>query len=170
MVFTAKARQLFPVGAGWSVGASQHPARLASPRRKSTVRSARTHATTPRACVQIAPDRPSVAGTPADKRFDNAASDTSKNQLQGCPQNRVNSNSDRLTSVVRTRPRPGVWNDGHFLRSGSESPPEAVRSDWSSVGCPSVDPETLRATPMCRVRLTHSALAGLKETAKGMKP
>src|ERR1700734_3468419 len=52
--------------------------RLASPKWKSTVRSARTHAPTPRACVQIAPDRPSVAGTPADKRFGSGASDTSK--------------------------------------------------------------------------------------------
>src|SRR5271170_2667474 len=59
-------------------GLAFSPARLASPKWKSTARSARTHAPTPRACVQIAPDRPSVAGTPADKQFDNAASDTSK--------------------------------------------------------------------------------------------
>jgi len=30
-----------------------------------------------RSCVQIAPDRPSVAGIPADKRFGSRASDTS---------------------------------------------------------------------------------------------
>jgi hypothetical protein len=42
------------------------------------VRSARTHAPALLACIQIAPDRPSVAGTPADKRFGNGASDTSK--------------------------------------------------------------------------------------------
>jgi hypothetical protein len=52
--------------------------RLASPKWKSTGRSARTHAPTPRACVRIAPDQPSVAGTPADKRFGSGASDTSK--------------------------------------------------------------------------------------------
>ena len=50
------------------------------------VRSARTHAPAPRACVQIAPDRPSVAGTPADKRFGNGASDTSKINFKGVHQ------------------------------------------------------------------------------------
>jgi hypothetical protein len=58
---------------------------------KGKRRSARTHAPALRACVQIAPDRPSVAGTPADKQFGNGASDTSKIKLQGCPPNRVNS-------------------------------------------------------------------------------
>src|SRR5277367_2521969 len=66
--------------------ACRRPARLASPKWKSTARSARTHAPTPRACVQIAPDRPSVAGTPADKQFDNAASDTSKINFKGVHQ------------------------------------------------------------------------------------
>ena len=51
-----------------------------------TGRSARTHAPTPRACVQIAPDRPSVAGTPADKRFGSGASDTSKINFKGVHQ------------------------------------------------------------------------------------
>ena len=45
--------------------------------------NARTHAPNPRACDQIAPDLSSVAGTPADKRFDNAASDTSKINFKG---------------------------------------------------------------------------------------
>ena len=45
--------------------------------------NARTHAPNPRACDQIAPDLSSVAGTPADKRFDNAASDTSKISFNG---------------------------------------------------------------------------------------
>ena len=36
-----------------------------------------------RACVRIAPDRPSVAGTPADKRFGSGASDTSKINFKG---------------------------------------------------------------------------------------
>jgi hypothetical protein len=49
-------------------------------------RSARTHAPAPRACVQIAPDRPSVAGTPADKRFGNGTSDTSKKNFKGVHQ------------------------------------------------------------------------------------
>jgi len=40
-----------------------------------------------------------------------------------------------------------VWNGGHFLRPGSESRPEAVRSDWSSVGCSSVDPENTEGYP-----------------------
>src|SRR5271169_6483314 len=66
--------------------ACRHPARLASPKWKSTVRSARTHAPALRACVQIAPDRPSVAGTPADKRFGNGASDTSKINFKGVHQ------------------------------------------------------------------------------------
>src|SRR5271156_1300659 len=66
--------------------AYRHPARLASPKWKSTVQSARTHAPALRACVQIAPDRPSVAGTPADKRFGNAASDTSKINFKGVQQ------------------------------------------------------------------------------------
>src|SRR5262249_26024988 len=57
-----------------------------SPKWKSTVRSARTHAPALRACVQIAPDRPSVAGTPADKRFGNGASDTSKINFKGVHQ------------------------------------------------------------------------------------
>ncbi len=61
-------------------------ARLVSPKWKSTVRSARTHAPALRACVQIAPDRPSVAGTPADRRFGNGASDTSKINFKGVHQ------------------------------------------------------------------------------------
>jgi hypothetical protein len=36
--------------------------------------------------LQIAPDRPSVAGTPADKRFGNGASDTSKINFNGVHQ------------------------------------------------------------------------------------
>src|SRR3984957_1810434 len=66
--------------------ACQHPARLASPKWKSTGRSARTRAPTLRAYGQIAPDRPSVAGTPADKRFGSAASDTSKINFKGVHQ------------------------------------------------------------------------------------
>jgi hypothetical protein len=69
-----------PLGRRWLVRwyASQPRARLASPKRKSTVQSARTHRLVLRARGQIASDRPSVAGTPADERFANAASDTSK--------------------------------------------------------------------------------------------
>jgi hypothetical protein len=50
------------------------------------MRSARTHAPALRACVQIAPDRLSVAETPADKRFGNRASDTSKIDFKGVHQ------------------------------------------------------------------------------------
>jgi hypothetical protein len=50
------------------------------------VRSAQTHAPALRACVQIAPDRPSVAGTPPDKRFGSGASDTSKINFKGVHQ------------------------------------------------------------------------------------
>src|SRR3984957_19883864 len=66
--------------------ACRHPARLVLPKWKSTVRSARTRAPAPRASVQIAPDRPSVAGTPADKRFGNGVSDTSKINFKGVHQ------------------------------------------------------------------------------------
>src|SRR4029077_15602215 len=66
--------------------ACRRPARLASPKSKSTVQSARTHAPALRACVQIAPDRPSVAGTPADKRFGSGASNTSKINFKGVHQ------------------------------------------------------------------------------------
>ena len=69
-----------------------------TPKWKSTVRSARTHAPALRACVQIAPDRPSVAGTPADKRFGNGASDTSKINLKGVHQ---------TGSTPHTEPRSG---------------------------------------------------------------
>jgi hypothetical protein len=41
--------------------ACRHPARLASPKWKSTVRSAQAPASVLRACVQIAPDRPNVS-------------------------------------------------------------------------------------------------------------
>ena len=40
----------------------------------------------PWVCLQIAPDRPSVAGTLADKQFDSAASDTSKTNFKGVHQ------------------------------------------------------------------------------------
>ena len=50
---------------------------------KSTVRSARTHVPTRRACVRSAPDRPSVAETAADNRFGNAAWNTSKIKFKG---------------------------------------------------------------------------------------
>src|SRR3984957_11135380 len=81
--------------------ACRHPARLASPKWKSTVRSARTHAPALRACVQIAPDRPSVAETLADKRFGNGASDTSKINFKGVhhsgstPEKRAASGQDK---------------------------------------------------------------------------
>src|SRR3984957_6752759 len=73
---------------------------------KSTERSARTHAPALRAGVQIEPDRPSVAGTPADKQFGNGASDTSKIKLQGCPPNRGNSNSTYRSLPSAAEPPP----------------------------------------------------------------
>ena len=50
------------------------------------------------ACVQIAPDRPSVAGTPADKRFGSGASDTSKINFKGVHQ--TGSTPGRLRSIA----------------------------------------------------------------------
>jgi hypothetical protein len=47
---------------------------------------ARTHGRRTGARVQIAPDRPSVTGTPADKQFGNGASDTSKINFKGVHQ------------------------------------------------------------------------------------
>src|SRR4029077_3746936 len=76
--------------------ACRHPARLASPKRRSTGRSARTHAPALRACVRIAPDRPSVAGTPTDKRFGNGASDTSKINFKGVHQTGSTPKADYL--------------------------------------------------------------------------
>src|ERR1700722_13616046 len=79
--------------------ACRHPARLASPKWKSTGRSARTRAPALRACVQIAPDRPSVAGTPADKRFGSGASDTSKINFKGVHQTGSTPTSDPYSVV-----------------------------------------------------------------------
>jgi hypothetical protein len=62
------------------------PLGLLHPSGKSTVRSARTHAPALRVCVQIALGRPSVAGTPADKRFGSRASDISKINFNGARQ------------------------------------------------------------------------------------
>jgi hypothetical protein len=64
------------------------PLGLLHPSGKSTVRSARTHAPALRVCVQIALGRPSVAGTPADKRFGSRASDISKINFNGARQTR----------------------------------------------------------------------------------
>jgi hypothetical protein len=74
-----------------SVGPSMRlprPDRLASPKWKPTALSARTPALALRVCVQIAPDRPSVAGTPAVKRF-GTGHQMPQNSTSRCQPNRV---------------------------------------------------------------------------------
>ena len=86
------------------------PLGLLHPSGNRLSRSARTHAPALRACVQIAPDRPSIAGTPADKRFGNAASDTSKINFKGV--HKTGSTPHRpCYSPHLGRPKR-VWTDG----------------------------------------------------------
>jgi hypothetical protein len=73
---------------------------------------ARTHAPALRACVRIASDRPSVAGTPTDKRFGNGASDTSKINFKGVHQTGstpVEANDPKV--VYSFVSKFGFWND-----------------------------------------------------------
>ena len=93
MVLTSKAA---PVPPARRLSAHQcacrHPARLASPRVKSTVRSAPNSRAS---SSGVRPDRTQIDHLSPELRriswFGSGASDTSKIKLQGCPANRVNS-------------------------------------------------------------------------------